>query len=140
MRNAFLLLGACVLIAACSNDLVTAPTPDVATAAKVTVRGVSSVRGSSPLIIVDGVVVGFNGINSGDIESVEIVKGAAATALYAAPMRCPAIVITTRRTPNASLPQRRSIGASRVPPTVPPSSTTIGAVHRNGPHSIASVP
>lgn len=104
MWTALCLLIACPPIAACSADLVTAPKPVVTTAATVSIRGPSSVRGSSPIIIVDGVLAGLNDINADDIERVEIIKGAAATALYAT-TRCPPIVIRTRRTPNASEPQ-----------------------------------
>lgn len=101
MRTTALLV-ACVPIAACSADLVTAPKPVAAAPVRVTTRGASSVRGSSPIVIVNGILVGVNDINPADIEQVEIIKGAAATAIYAPIMRCPPIVIRTRRLPNAS--------------------------------------
>ena len=105
MWTVFLLLVACVPIAACSADLVTAPEPPVPTAPTLPIRGPSSVRGSSPLIIVDGVLVGSIDINVVDVESVEIIKAASASTIYGTMVRCPPIVITTRRSPGA--PQSR---------------------------------
>jgi hypothetical protein len=80
--------------------------PVVATPAIVSIGPAASARNSSPIFIVDRVPAGVVGINSGDIETVEIIKGPAAAALYA-PLRrgCPPIVITTRRAPNASRPR-----------------------------------
>jgi TonB-linked SusC/RagA family outer membrane protein len=54
-------------------------------AANVYLRGSKSVSGNiEPLIVVDGFVTGLNlsEINPGDIETIEVVKGAAASALY----------------------------------------------------------
>ncbi|KAA6314482.1 TonB-dependent receptor SusC [termite gut metagenome] len=53
--------------------------------ASVYLRGAKSVSGEiEPLIVVDGFVTGLklSDINPGDIESIEVVKGAAASALY----------------------------------------------------------
>ncbi|MDR1780350.1 MAG: SusC/RagA family TonB-linked outer membrane protein [Tannerella sp.] len=53
--------------------------------ANVYLRGAKSVTGNvAPLIVVDGFVTGLSlsEINPGDIESIEVVKGAAASALY----------------------------------------------------------
>jgi len=63
-------------------------------------RGSNSLlEGQSPLIIVDGVM--FQGelsdINANDIESYEVVKGAAASALYGSQAGSGVLVITTRR-------------------------------------------
>jgi TonB-linked SusC/RagA family outer membrane protein len=68
----------------------------------VILRGPTSIngqgRGQSPLFIVDGVVLnaGLGDINPEDIESVEIVKGAAAASLYGARAGNGAIQIRTR--------------------------------------------
>ena len=63
----------------CSADLVTAPKPPATTVPTLSIRGPSSVRGSSPLIIVDGVPVGSIDITALDVESVEIMKAACGT-------------------------------------------------------------
>lgn len=55
--------------------------------------------GQSPLVLVDGVIVegGINDINTDDIASFEIVKGASASALYGSRAGNGVIVITTKR-------------------------------------------
>jgi len=63
-------------------------------------RGATAILGSTnPLIIVDGVFTegGFNDINVEDIESYEILKGAAASSLYGSRAANGVISITTKR-------------------------------------------
>jgi TonB-linked SusC/RagA family outer membrane protein len=73
------------------------------TAPSVILRGPTSLnaagRGQEPLYIVDGVVLGssIQDINPADIESVEIVKGAAASTLYGSRAASGVISITTKR-------------------------------------------
>ncbi|MDL5510513.1 SusC/RagA family TonB-linked outer membrane protein [Arenibacter sp. M-2] len=52
--------------------------------------------GGSPLILVDGVPSSFYGLNSDDIESIEVLKDAAATAIYGARSADGVILITTK--------------------------------------------
>ena len=62
------------------------------------VRGVGSVNGSSPLIIVDGVQgVDVNSVNPNDIDSFQVLKDAAATAIYGAQAANGVIIITTKQ-------------------------------------------
>lgn len=78
-------------------------------AATIRIRGVGSISaGSAPLIIIDGVQVGrqgqstqgsanpLNGINPNDIESIEILKDAASTAIYGAQGANGIIIVTTK--------------------------------------------
>jgi TonB-linked SusC/RagA family outer membrane protein len=73
------------------------------TAPSVILRGPTSInaqgRGQEPLYIVDGVVLGGSiaDLNPADIESVEIVKGAAASTLFGSRAAAGVIQITTRR-------------------------------------------
>ncbi len=63
-------------------------------------RGATSLLGNnSPLVIVDGIMVqtSLADMNSDDIESIEVVKGAAASALYGSKAAGGVIVITTKR-------------------------------------------
>ena len=63
-------------------------------------RGATSLMGNnSPLIIVDGIMVqtSLADMNSDDIESIEVVKGAAASALYGSRAAGGVIVITSKR-------------------------------------------
>ena len=63
------------------------------------IRGRSSINGgNSPIVIVDGVPVGsINDVNSNDIASMEILKDAAAQAIYGARASNGVILITTKR-------------------------------------------
>lgn len=77
------------------------------TAPQVILRGPTSInasgRGQEPLYIVDGIVLGsgLRDINPADIESVEIVKGAAASTLFGSRAASGVISITTKRATNA---------------------------------------
>ena len=62
------------------------------------IRGVGSVNGSDPLIIVDGVSgVSIDAVNPNDIESMQILKDAAASAIYGAKGANGVIIITTKQ-------------------------------------------
>lgn len=81
----------------------------------ITIRGFSSITGSNqPLFVIDGVPIdnsgGSNGVNSGvassnrasdinpdDIESISVLKGAAATVLYGSRAASGVILITTKK-------------------------------------------
>ena len=73
------------------------------TAPQVILRGPTSIngsgRGQEPLYIVDGVILGSSlaDINPSDIESVEVVKGAAASSLYGSRAAAGVIQITTKK-------------------------------------------
>ena len=69
----------------------------------VNIRGYGSVNnGSSPLYVVDGVIdVDIEMLNPNDIESVEVLKDAAATAIYGARGANGVVLITTKRGDNS---------------------------------------
>jgi TonB-linked SusC/RagA family outer membrane protein len=65
-----------------------------------TVRGQSSISASTdPLIVMDGVIFNgsFNEINPNDVESVDVLKDAAATAIYGSQGNAGVIIITTKK-------------------------------------------
>ncbi len=65
---------------------------------RITVRGGTSWDGTgNPLILIDGVPGSFFGLNSNDIESMEILKDAAATAIYGAQGANGVVLVTTKR-------------------------------------------
>lgn len=78
---------------------------------KVLIRGISSLNSNSPLYIVDGVPIdnsrkgdsyadfgnGANDINSEDVESVTVLKGASATALYGSRASNGVVMINTKK-------------------------------------------
>lgn len=66
----------------------------------VKIRGVGSVNGAEPLYVIDGVPVTYDAINllnPNDIQSVDILKDASATAIYGARGANGVVMITTRR-------------------------------------------
>ncbi|MDO5637288.1 MAG: TonB-dependent receptor [Myroides sp.] len=66
---------------------------------RVIIRGVSTVNGSDPLYVVDGMPIGtnINFLNQDDIESMEILKDASAAAIYGTRGSNGVILITTRK-------------------------------------------
>ncbi|HET6540383.1 MAG TPA: TonB-dependent receptor [Chryseolinea sp.] len=65
------------------------------------IRGISSFSGSDPLIIIDGVQIQgdkqLNGLNPNDIESMQVLKDAAAASIYGSRASAGVIIITTKR-------------------------------------------
>jgi TonB-linked SusC/RagA family outer membrane protein len=96
-------------------------------AASIRLRGSTALRGSSdPLIILDGVMVEgtLSDINVDDIASMEVVKGAAASALYGSRAGNGVIAITTKRGSSLSAGQsivtiRNEFGQSQVARKMP---------------------
>ena len=61
-------------------------------------RGTRSIHGeNSPLFIIDGIPGSYNQINPGDIESIDILKDASATAIYGSTGANGVVIITTKR-------------------------------------------
>lgn len=66
--------------------------------ATIRIRGGSSINKSNdPLILVDGVERSFSGINPNDIESIEVLKDAASTAIYGSRASNGVVLITTKK-------------------------------------------
>ena len=66
----------------------------------VRIRGTSSITGlNDPLYVVDGVPINgdLNSINSGDIESIEVLKDASSAAIYGSRAAAGVVLITTKR-------------------------------------------
>ncbi|MBD0777847.1 TonB-dependent receptor [Maribacter sp. ANRC-HE7] len=64
----------------------------------VNVRGVGSIGGTSPLWIVDGIrMETSNFFNANDVESIEILKDASASAIYGAQAAHGVVLVTTKR-------------------------------------------
>jgi TonB-dependent starch-binding outer membrane protein SusC len=65
----------------------------------VLIRGIPSFSGTDPVVIIDGVpqtLTDFNSINAADIESINVLKDAATTAIYGVKGGNGVIVVTTR--------------------------------------------
>ena len=62
------------------------------------IRGVNSIQGSNdPLYIIDGIPASTNSINTYDIESLEVLKDASATAIYGSRGANGVVLITTKK-------------------------------------------
>ncbi|MFQ5677336.1 MAG: TonB-dependent receptor plug domain-containing protein, partial [bacterium] len=116
---------------------VTQTSGDAGTSSYIRIRGASSIdRETQPLFVVDGVPIsnrtdytdpgGFNGgvevtnraadINTEDIESVEILKGAAASAIYGSRASNGVVLITTKsgKPGKTKINYKFSVGATRM--------------------------
>lgn len=79
---------------------VTSSTGEPGSGSTILVRGATQISGSqNPLIIVDGVMMQgtLADINVDDVESIEVVKGASASALYGSQAGNGVVVVTTKR-------------------------------------------
>lgn len=63
----------------------------------INLRGATSINGGSPLVLVDNVPVSLNDINPRDIESITVLKDAAASSIYGARAAFGVILITTKK-------------------------------------------
>lgn len=67
-------------------------------AADIQIRGISSINGTQPLIVIDGIAGGdLNSINPSDIASIEVLKDASSAAIYGATGGNGVILISTRK-------------------------------------------
>lgn len=77
-------------------------------AVSVQIRGLSSFGGGSPMYVVDGIIIGgtatlgagvnpLAGLNPSEVESIDVLKDASATAIYGSQATNGVIVITTKR-------------------------------------------
>jgi TonB-dependent SusC/RagA subfamily outer membrane receptor len=96
---------------------ITGTSADPGAGSNIQIRGISSINGSSPLIVVDGIPLNnsnleglssdadggvsqqsrLNDINPDDIETIQVFKGASAGAIYGSRALGGVIVITTKR-------------------------------------------
>ena len=66
-------------------------------AGSIHVRGVTTMGDSSPLVIVDGVEGDLDYVNANDVESVTVLKDAAAASIYGSKAAAGVILVTTKR-------------------------------------------
>ena len=72
---------------------------------KATIRGLGTIGNSAPLYIVDGVAVGnIDYLNSSDIESIDVLKDAASSAIYGSRAANGVILVTTKKGTRGAAP------------------------------------
>ncbi|MCK9206734.1 MAG: SusC/RagA family TonB-linked outer membrane protein, partial [Salinivirgaceae bacterium] len=63
----------------------------------VKIRGITSINGTDPIWVIDGVVSDPNSVNAADIESMEILKDASSAAIYGANAGSGVVLVTTKK-------------------------------------------
>lgn len=71
--------------------------------ASILVRGQGTLNNSSPLIIIDGVEASMSSVNPQDVESISVLKDAAASSIYGSRAANGVILITTKKGKKGSL-------------------------------------
>ena len=64
--------------------------------ASINVRGITSIHESEPLVLIDGAVGDIDRVNPNDVESISVIKDAAAAAIYGARAAFGVILVTTK--------------------------------------------
>ena len=78
--------------------LVTETDGQPGSVASTLIRGLGSFRGSPPLYVIDGIPASnFNSFNPSDIQSISVLKDAAATSIYGSRAAAGVILITTKK-------------------------------------------
>jgi len=66
-------------------------------ATSINIRGIGSIYSTAPLVIIDGVAASLDNINNDDIESIQILKDAGASAIYGVRAANGVIVVTHQK-------------------------------------------
>ncbi|MFD1140513.1 TonB-dependent receptor [Larkinella insperata] len=93
------------------------------------VRGETSINGGGPLVLIDGVPGDINRINPNDVESVSVLKDAAASAIYGARGAFGVVLITTKTAKNGKTTVAYSNNFGWSTPTVSTDFLTNGYEH-----------
>ncbi len=84
---------------------ITRPSGAPGAGTKATIRGLGTIGNSSPLYIVDGVSVGsIDYLNASDIESIDVLKDAASSAIYGSRAANGVILVTTKKGSQGAAP------------------------------------
>ncbi len=88
------------------------------------IRGLGSINGSSPLLVIDGIPtdVPLNMINMDDVETVDVLKDASATAIYGSRGAYGVVIITTKKGSkdnNNHITLKASYGIEQIARTLP---------------------
>lgn len=67
------------------------------TSGSINIRGVTSINSASPIVLVDGAIGDMSRVNANDVESISVIKDAAAAAVYGARAAYGVVLITTKR-------------------------------------------
>ncbi|WP_229311115.1 TonB-dependent receptor [Larkinella soli] len=93
------------------------------------VRGETSINGGGPLVLIDGVPGDINRINPNDVESVSVLKDAAASAIYGARGAFGVVLVTTKTAKNGRTSVSYTNNFGWASPTVSTDFLTNGYEH-----------
>lgn len=62
----------------------------------INIRGVTSINGADPLVLIDGAIGSLSNVNPNDVENISVIKDASAAAVYGARAAYGVILITTK--------------------------------------------
>lgn len=81
---------------------------------KFNIRGIGSINGGEPYVLVDGVEQSMQNVNPADIESISVLKDASAAAVYGARAAYGVVLVTTKsgKADRARVTYRGSVGMS----------------------------
>jgi TonB-linked SusC/RagA family outer membrane protein len=79
-----------------SGLIIQQSTSQPGSVSSINIRGVNTINGNNPLVIVDGVPGSLNNINPNDIQSISILKDAASAAIYGSRAASGVILVTTK--------------------------------------------
>lgn len=81
---------------------------------KFNIRGIGSINGGEPYVLVDGVEQSMQNVNPADIESISVLKDASAAAVYGARAAYGVVLVTTKsgKSDKARVTYRGSVGMS----------------------------
>ena len=79
-----------------SNSPITTSSGRPGQAAGINVRGLTSINGGSPLVLIDGAEGDLERINPMDVESISVIKDASSAAIYGARAAYGVILVTTK--------------------------------------------
>lgn len=93
------------------------------------VRGTTSINGGGPLVLIDGVPGDINRINPYDVESVTVLKDAAASAIYGARGAFGVVLVTTKNAKEGKMTISYNANYGWASPTVSTDFLTTGYDH-----------
>ena len=92
-------------------------------AASLNIRGWNSINGGSPLVLIDGVEGDIQYLNPVDVESISVIKDAAAAAIYGARGSAGVILVTTKNGSKEEAGRAKVTYSGRFGVTAPTTST-----------------
>lgn len=76
--------------------IIQQPSSQPGSVPQINIRGISTINGNTPLIVVDGVISSLNNVNPNNIQSISVLKDAASASIYGSRAANGVILVTTK--------------------------------------------